>query len=64
MTIRLDDVPSIPVAHADVPDLAGSDEVVQHPHGLLNRGVKVPVVALVKIDVVGAQPAQTRLDLR
>ena len=47
-----------PLAHPDVVDLALADQVVQGPQGLLQRGLVVEAVALVQVEVVGAQPAQ------
>ena len=49
------------VGDADVEHLAGAHRVVERPHRLLDRGVPVPEVHPVEVDVVGAQPAQAGL---
>ena len=57
---RVGDLPPGEVGGAQVADLAGPDQVVQHGQGLLDRGQRVRLVHLVEVDVVGAQPAQGR----
>ncbi len=49
------------VGGADVTDLARGDQPVQRVQRLLKRGLAVPLVHLVKVDVVGAQAAQAGL---
>src|SRR5690606_34230963 len=49
------------VGDPDVQDLPGADRVVQGAHRLLDRGVPVPDVHPVHVQVVGAQPAQALL---
>jgi hypothetical protein len=55
-------VPARHVGQARVADLARADEVVERPHDLFDRGQPVPRVQQEEVDVVGAQPAQRRLD--
>ena len=50
------------VRAADVPDLALGDQLGQRREGLLDRRHRVGLVQLVEVDVVGAEPAQARLD--
>ena len=46
------------VRDAGVADLAGMDQVVEGEERLIDRGVRVPGVELVQVDVIGAEPAQ------
>ena len=50
------------VRAADVADLALMDEVVEGAERLVDRGLRVVAVELVKVDVVGLQPAQGGID--
>src|SRR5918998_915813 len=50
------------VGRADVADLPRLHQRVQSRQGLLLRGEAVPLVDLVEVDVIGAEPPQTRLD--
>ncbi len=59
--LRGRDDPRRRVADADVEDLAGADEVVEGPQGLLEGRVLVPGVDPEQVDVVGPQPLQARL---
>lgn len=51
------------VRQPDATDLPGSDQVVRGRERLVQRGVPIPVVLPVQVDVVGAQAAQRALDL-
>ena len=59
---RLHQVPAREVRAADVADLAGPHQVVERAQHLLDRRHGVEAVELVEVDVVGAEPAQARLD--
>lgn len=48
---------------ADVADLARADEVGERAERLVDVGLRVVAVDLVKVDPVGAQPPQRILDL-
>ena len=54
--------PAFVVRHAEMADLAGADEVAHCVHGLGERRVQVFLVQIVNVDVVGAEPAQARVD--
>src|SRR5438067_1797866 len=60
---RLHQVPAGVVGAADVADFARVDEVVERPKRLFQRSLTVPLVHLVKVDVVGAQAPKARLAL-
>ena len=60
---RLHDLPGRPVGHADVARAAGADDVVQGPQRFLHRGLRIPPVDLVEVDVVGPQPLKAGVDL-
>jgi hypothetical protein len=51
-------------ARAQVARLAGSDDVVERLHRLLERRVRVEAVDLVEVDVVEAEPLERRVDCR
>ena len=56
-------LPGHEVGQPDVADLSLTHEVVQRPQGLLERGVAVPSVHLVQVDVVGLEATQTAFHL-
>ena len=63
--VGFDQLPGVEVAAPDVADPPLAHEVVQGPHRLLNRGVRVGPVDLVQVDVVGPEPLEAgvaRLD--
>lgn len=60
--LGFDDFRSRQIRGADRPDLPGPHEVGERGEGLLDIGVRVGVVDLVKVDVVGPQPLQRSLD--
>jgi hypothetical protein len=47
---------------AQVANLAGGDGLGQSGPGLLDRHVGIDTVQLIQVDVIGAQPAQARVD--
>ena len=53
-----------PLAEADVARLAGADYLAERLHRLLDGRRDVEAMALVEIDVVGAQARQRGVDLR
>ncbi len=55
------DLRRLPLADPDVVHLAGADEVVERPQGLLERRLVVEAVRLVEVDRVGLQPPQRRV---
>ena len=57
----LQELPAGVVRAADVADLAGTDEAVERLERFLERGLAIPLVHLIEVDVVGAEPAQARL---
>src|SRR4029453_16717038 len=58
----LGELPGVHARRADVARLAGPHDVVEGLHRLLDRGLVVPAVGLVEVDVVGPQPAQRVVD--
>src|SRR5437868_6436012 len=58
---RLRELPSREVRAADVPDLARVDERVERVERLLDRRLAVPLVHLVKVNVVDAESPKARL---
>jgi hypothetical protein len=56
-------VPAGPVRTADVAHLARAHEAIERLHRLLERGKAVPLMYLIKVDDVGAQPLEARLAL-
>src|SRR3989442_523336 len=46
---------------ADVADLPLAHKIVERPKGFLDRRVAVPSMHLVKVDVIGLEPAETAL---
>src|SRR5688572_4520229 len=59
----LHQLPARVVGRSHVAYLAAPHEVVQSLQGLLKRGEAVPLVDLVEVDVVGAEPSETLLAL-
>ena len=57
----LHQLPGGVVGGTDVAHLALLDQQVERPERLLERGLAVPLVHLVQVDVVGAEAAQARL---
>src|SRR5207237_649524 len=57
------DLPRRPFAEAEIARLAGAYDLGQRLHRLLERRRHVVAVALVEIDVVGAQPRERIVDL-
>ncbi len=60
--LGLDDLGGGNLRCAEVPDLAGLDEVGQGAEGLVDIGVRIGHPYLVEVDPVGLQPAQRALD--
>ena len=60
--VGVGDLPAGEVGVAEVAHLAGADQVVERGERLLDRRARVGLVHLVEVDVVGAEPAQRRLD--
>ena len=60
--LGLRELPGVHARRPDVARLPRPHDVVQRLHRLLDRGVRVPAVDLVEVDVVGAQPPQRRVD--
>src|SRR4029453_10992506 len=58
----LGELPGVHARRADVARLAGPHDVVEGLHRLLDRGLVVPAVDLVEVDVVGPQPTQRVVD--
>ena len=58
--VRPGDEPGGRIGDADVEDLPRADLVVEGAHGLPGRGVAIPHVHPVDVDIAGAQPAQAR----
>src|SRR5437764_585127 len=54
--LGLGELPRVHAARADVAGLAGLHHVVQRLHRLLDRGLEVPAMDLVEVDVVQLQP--------
>src|SRR5712692_2041382 len=61
--LRLGHLPRRRVGDAEVAHLAGTHEILERPHRLLDGRVLVPVVQPIEIDVIGLQPAQRLLAL-
>jgi hypothetical protein len=59
----LGELPGVHGRGSDVADLPGPDRVVQRLQGFLDRGVVVPAVDLVQVDVVGPQSLQGGVEL-
>jgi hypothetical protein len=53
-----------PLAEAEIAGLPLPHDLGQRLHGLLERDVPVVAMALVEVDVVGAEPVQGGIDLR
>src|SRR5215475_7674981 len=47
---------------ADITHFASSNQVVKSTECLLNRRGVIPTMGIIKIDVIGLQPAQTAFD--
>jgi diguanylate cyclase len=60
--LGLRELPGVHAGGPDVARLTGPNHVVQRLHGLRDRRLVVPTVDLIEVDVVGAQPAQRRVD--
>src|SRR5215218_1778832 len=60
--LGLGELPGVHARRAEVAGLAGPHDVVEGPHRLLDRGLVVPAVDLVEVDVVGPQPVQRGVD--
>ena len=60
--MRLDDLVGGVRRQPERADLAGPDQVAEHPQGLLDVHRPVRPVDLVEVEVVGAEPPQARLD--
>jgi hypothetical protein len=58
---RLHQLPASVVGAADVADLAGTDQVVEGGQRLVKGRLAVPLVDLVQVDAVSAQPPQAGL---
>ncbi len=61
--LRLDDVLGREARRSDSAHLAGSHKIIERQESLADLGVIVIAVDLVEVDVIGAKPAQTVLDL-
>ena len=59
---RFHDVPGRVVRTAQVAHLAVLHQLIERAHGLIGRGLAVPAVGLVEVDVVRTQPPETPLD--
>ena len=53
----LRDAPALVVRHAEMADLAGSDEVAHGAHGFGERRAQVFLMQIVDVDIVSAEPA-------
>jgi hypothetical protein len=62
--LRLRHLPGRGVGKTDVAYLAGFDEIIERPQGLLHRREAVPVVQVVEVDVIGLQAPQRLVALR
>src|SRR6187551_3573023 len=60
--LRLGDMPAGEIAAAGVEDFASLHRQLDRLPDLLPRCVPIDVVELIEIDVVGLQPAQTRIE--
>ena len=60
---RLHELPGPHRRGADVARFASLYDVVQRLERLLDRRARVPAVDLIEVDVVGAEPAEARVDL-
>ncbi len=59
---RLHQMPAREIRAADVADFSGAHEIVERVQRFLDRGEGVKGVQLEEVDVIGAEPAQGRLD--
>jgi hypothetical protein len=60
---RVDDLAGGKCRGADVPDLAGVDQIAQGSQRLVDVGIGLGAVDLIEVDPVGLQPPQTVLHL-
>jgi len=59
---RLGELPGVHGRGSDVADFAGFDDIVERFHGLFDRGVVVPAVDLVEVDVVGLEALEALIE--
>ncbi len=60
--LRFVDLLSGEIRAADVRDLALADQVIERTQGFLDRCFRIGEMHLVKVDPVGLEPLQARLD--
>jgi hypothetical protein len=56
---RFHQVPAREIGATNITDFTGSNQVVERAYGFFDRGKSVETMQLKKVDVVGAQAAQT-----